>query len=236
VENSFASAPFILGIVTGGATTLDGTAYTTAATSPALGPGQKATYCSDGTNYFTADSTNGILNLVANKDGYLAPFVKNGTFGTGVSTGANVPSCSYDLVPFEQLVTNITYNYTIGVAASTGDWGIYDTSGNLLTHTGSQATTSVGGAIVKASASPAITIPPGKYVACACASSTTVSFEGILENGAINGSFAVSTGATPAGAAALGVTSCTAGVLPASGQTFTVSNSPNVLPAFYLTP
>jgi hypothetical protein len=235
VENSFASAPFILGIITGGSTTLDGKAYTTALTSPQLGPGQNAQYCSDGTNYYTAHSSNDVFSLTSNKGGYFAPFGIVGTGANGVSSSVNTPQCAVYNQYHTQLVTNITYQYAVGVAASTGDWGIYDSGGNLLTHTGSQATTTVGGATVKVAASPAITLPPGQYAACACASSLTVSFGGIVET-TTNGTWAAASGSLVAGGAAAGTaTSCTAGVLPAT-TTITVGNIPNVLPGMYLTP
>lgn len=229
------TAPYILAVLTGGSTTLDGIAF--ASVGFPIGAGGSMRICSDGTNYHSEKGLGELQSFTSNKGGYLAPFGMGNAAAAGVSSTANTPQCSIYEQPFTQLITNITYDYVTGVAASTGDWGIYDTSGNLLTHTGSQVTTTVGGNIVKVAASPAIILPRGTYVACACASSLTVSFQGI---GGIGSTVAQSWGTTTASqttnvTAVGGATSCTAGVLPAS-TTITTSSSPNLAVGMYLTP
>jgi hypothetical protein len=122
IENSLASAPFILGVVTG-SLTLDGTAYGTVASSLSLSPGQSEWICSDGSNYYSQQGIGVPSSTASGIGGILVPY-ESGTPATGLVT-SNSPVCTVFNLYKRQLVTNITYDYTVGATGSTGDWGIY---------------------------------------------------------------------------------------------------------------
>jgi hypothetical protein len=223
VENSLASAPYNLGVLTGGSTTLDGTAYTTASSSLALSPGQSQWYCSNGTGYFSQPGRGVAVSSKSNIGGAMLPAIAQ-INGSAADTGANVVDTFTFVLAHSQLVTNMTIGYSVGVAASTGDVGFYDTAGNQLTHvSGGIATTTVAGTQTKSAASPVVFLPAGTYTLAWCDTTASVTFYGVtIPSAAENKLYAASGSLLGSGTAA---TACSTGVLPATLGTITISNA-----------
>jgi hypothetical protein len=135
------TAPYILSVLTGGSTTLDGVAF--ASVGFPLGPGQSAVVCSDGTNYHTQGGLGVAQSLISNTGGGFFPFYPQVMSNSQVSAGNVIQAFAFHL-GYTAKVTNITYQYAAGAGGSTGDWGIADTSGNMLTHTGGVSTSTAG--------------------------------------------------------------------------------------------
>lgn len=125
-------------------------------------------------------------------------------------------------------VANFTVDIATG-AAGTGDVGIYDVGGNLLSHVSGGFSTA-GSAALKSSASTVLTLAPGTYYASICSSSATPSIWGTTIGAATQFIQAGATGTVGT------ATACTAGVLPATQGAVTNSTGPNIGPAFWVNP
>ena len=213
------AAPYILSVLTGGATTLDGVAFATVGFP--LGPGQSMVVCSDGINYHTQGGLGVGQSLISNTGGDYLPYYPQVT-STFKVTAANVIQAFAFHLAYTAKVTNLTYQYAPAFAGSNGDWGIADTSGNMLTHiSGGVATTAAGGNIATVAASPAIVLPPGNYIVGLCdTDATTVQFTGIAQGGSnVFGNWSAQV--VPIGTITGSVTSGTIG----SGHTMTQANT-----------
>ncbi len=234
LEDSLASAPFMLGIITGGSTTLDGTAYTTAATTLQVGPGSSTEICSNGTNYFSLNGRGHPFMSTTGTGGVVIPEGIPGTATTGNFTGANTSQAAMFVLHETVLVTKMSGFVGTGSASATCDWGVYDSSGNLLTHTGSQGCGSgVTGTVIVATPASAVVLAPGTYYAAACSSVGAVTI-GVVAFANEGYALLASTG-TNAHVAGTGATACTAGVLPASLGAVT-NNASIAVPSIGLIP
>lgn len=99
----------------------------------------------------------------------------NGAIITNQGPKANQVAVWPFYLPVAQVITNITVSVTTSGAATTNDWGIYDTAGNLLAHIGAQTITATG---VKALTAP-ITLPPGTYLFAITSSAATIKYNGM---------------------------------------------------------
>jgi hypothetical protein len=128
-------------------------------------------------------------------------------------------------LPVPVKVTNVTYNIQTGIAASTGDFGMYSISGTALTlawHTGSVSTAATGTFTV--TLGTPVTLAPGKYYIASCDSINTVIVAGSLRNAA--GIELVLGGTAIAHSHGSNTTdTCTAGVLPGSQTSTNIVNS-----------
>lgn len=138
-----------------------------------------------------------------------------------LSQAANVPEIFEFNLPYQAKVSEVTFDVIAAAATSTGDLGMYDTTGTLVWHTGSITTTATG--IQTISITP-VTMNPGQYYWAACESSTSVTFTSIS---AANAPFSAILGAASSPAHSWGndaTDTCTAGVLPG---TITIANITN---------
>jgi hypothetical protein len=186
---------------------------------------------SDGTNWKTSQT--GAFR--SNNGGQFLPAIDGLAIAASAAalSAANTPNGYIFELKTPTKITNITYDYTVGATSLTCDWAILDEGGNLITHTGSQNCTTVGGAVVKVAATTPVVLMPGIYAVVACTSTTGVTIEGFNATNPPQGWF--TTSGSKVGSAVGGTTSCTAGVVPAT-NTLTVSASPNVYPAVLVTP
>jgi hypothetical protein len=136
------------------------------------------------------------------------------------------------VIPQPVTITKLSIYVTTGVAASTGDVGIYDQGGNLITHTGSQATATSATAL-HTNASTAITLAPGLYVVSMCDSSNTVAFPMVNLSSTFTNVLGTTTGLI--GPQQETTAGCTAGVLPAT-VIWAQSNGLNGIPIVAMTP
>jgi hypothetical protein len=222
------SAPYLLSVLTGGSTKLDGVAF--ASVGFPLGPGQSLVACSDGSNYHSQGGLGVAQSLISNTGGDFLPFYPQVMKTSQVSVGNVIQAFAFQLSHTAK-VTNITYQYAAGAGGSTGDWGIADTSGNMLTHTGSVATAATGGNIATVSASPAIILPPGTYILGLCdTNEPEFQYTGIVQAGSnVSGNWAVQV--APFGTITGSVTSGTIGsghtmTQASTGATCTSTNAP----------
>lgn len=228
------AAPYILAILTGGPTTLDGRAFATVGFG--LGPGASLEISSDGTNYHTAAGATSAQVIVANLGGELFPAITAG--GTSAATAypfsaANVPFATQFVLKHEQLVTDFNYAIQAGVASCVVDFGIYDTSLNLLTHIGASGQSCVSALNVQTAAVPAIMLPPGVYYAVGCTNTasgtltfTSLGLTPIMTNMQEKVAHTVGTAAS----------GCTAGVLASTIGAITNNAAVNNIPTFWVNP
>lgn len=231
------AAPYILAVLTGGSTTLDGTAFATVGFP--IGPGQSMSFVSDGTNYHSLKGLGVGSTLTTNVGGMVFPAdVAGATISSNANVTANRPQEWLFHLDKTQRITNITATYTVGVSGDTCDWGIFDSSGHRLTHTGSVACATVGGLSVTTAASPAIILPPGDYIAANCANwaVTSPTIEGFTFSNPLYFAGAIASGSA-VGAGFGAASECTAGVLGTTTAFTTAgSSSFNGVVAFLVTP
>jgi hypothetical protein len=179
VENSLASLPYNLGLVTGGSTTLDGTAYATAATTLQLAPGQSTEICSDGTNYFSQNGRTNAIVTTSNLGGFIGG-ISASSPNIGAGTAAVAANAAYT-ARFElsgtHLVSNFTFNISTLDVGGHCDFGIYAVPASgadvLLVHSGPQVTTTA--VLVTGAVTTPTTLPPGVYdFAWSCDNATVI--------------------------------------------------------------
>lgn len=227
VENSLASTPYMLGIVTGGSTTLDGTAYATAASSLALGPGQSATYCSDGTNYFTQSGVGVPTIRLANQGAVWTPTISmpNGAATNALSGTANQVIVYAVTLPFRTTISKLGVNVAPGAAGGVCDTGWFDasTNHNELVHAAFVCTATNQ---VAQATSATVTLDPGVYYIATCVSITSIGTSSISESSTVDKQWAV----MQSGVYGTAANSCTAGVLPSTLGTITNNGSITGIP------
>jgi hypothetical protein len=145
-----------------------------------------------------------------------------------LSSTANNPVLYLFYLPVQAKVTTIGFYTTTGVAASTGDIGMYSisgTTGTLVWHTGSISTATSSTLGTPVAITP-VTMQPGMYFYATCDSSATVTMPSVLTTVATLNSFLGGTGLPHTwGADATDV--CTTGVLPNSITTTNITNNTN---------
>jgi hypothetical protein len=135
-------------------------------------------------------------------------------------------------IPSPVKITNLTFYVTTGTAATTGDVGIYDVGGNLITHTGSLAT-ATSATQLKTAASTAVTLAPGTYVVAICNSANTPTFPMVNLSSTLTNVLGTNTGLI--GEQQETTAGCTAGVLPAT-IVWAQVNTLNGVPIVAMTP
>lgn len=177
----------------------------------------------------------------SNIGGFLTPlnFQSNGSISSIAVSNVNIPEIYIFTLQSATLVTNITINVGATATASVCDFGIYDTGGNRVFHTGTQFDCHTATGAQKQAASTATVLAPGTYVQAWCAS---VAATGVIGAGepssvdAINSASGSKVGIGQGGATA-GTPSavCTTGVLPTS-MAYTINSNPSGVPVAALTP
>jgi len=214
-------------------------------TSGTIGASHTMTQTGTGTTCTSTNAPTGSVSLTCNN--FSGPANSSGVWTDGTTGGVYTPTAAPAFagnviqafafhLGYTAKVTNITYQYAVGVAASTGDWGISDSSGNMLTHTGGVATTTTGGNIATVAASPAIVLPAGNYIVGLCdTNAATFQFTGIALTGsnpfgnwgAQVASIGTITGSVTSGTIGSGHTMTQA----STGVTCTAQNSPTGSPS-----
>jgi hypothetical protein len=219
-------------------------------TSGTIGSGHTMTQATTGVTCTSTNAPTGTQSLTCNNfNGYAGGshlWTDGTTSGTYTPTAfpafpGNVINAFAFHLGYTAKVTNITYGYAVPFAGSNGDWGIADSSGNMLTHiSGGVATTSTTGNVATVSASPAIILPPGNYILGLCdTDGTTFQFTGIAPGGDVFGNWGAQvasigtiTGSVTSGTIGAGHTmtqastgaTCTSLNAPTGSQSLTCNN------------
>jgi len=152
---------------------------------------------------------------------FTVSFVPSAGVAATFSQAINVPEIFEFNLPIQAKVTEITFNIIAAAAASTGDLGMYNSSGTLVWHTGSITTTSTG---VQTITITTATLNPGQYYWASCESSVSVTATSITTTAT---AFGAIMGAANSPAHSWGndaTDTCTAGVLPGTITTTNITN------------
>lgn len=118
----------------------------------------------DGTEYQLQNpQTSGSLSVTSGSAGIYLPFIFQPISGGSAAGGPTVNQVIVYpfIIPWTQKLTKIVVSVTTAVASSNCDFGVYDTSGNLLWHSGQFSTAATGSIVTTSGAS--YTLLPGAY-------------------------------------------------------------------------
>ncbi|HEY6271211.1 MAG TPA: hypothetical protein VIX19_04350 [Terriglobales bacterium] len=97
------------------------------------------------------------------------------TTGLGVASSGNIGACSF-VLPWTATVGHISFSIGTVSSGNHVDVGIYDSSGAIQVHTGSQSTTSTGQFVVSVTST---SLSPGVYFAAYTFDNTAARLDGI---------------------------------------------------------